>query len=72
MSEDGLGWKLEARPFVTGCSIDWADGRTEQVKHLERPQLHFEYGRSVALMAAAGCRDSDGVYAGGGFIILFK
>ncbi len=66
MSEDGLGWKLEARPFVTGCSIDWADAVPAN-----RNMLNFhgetESGRKVQLSARP-----DGVYAGGGFIILFK
>lgn len=55
-SQDGLDWKLEKRPFVTGCRIGWADGRIETVKRLERPQLYFEVGRPVALLVAVGLK----------------
>lgn len=61
-SPDGIDWKLEDRPFVSGCTIEWADGRKEKVKHLERPQLYFENGRPVALLAAAGRKSRNGEF----------
>ena len=61
-SQDGLDWRLEDRPFVTGCKIGWADGRNEIVRRLERPQLYFEEGRPVALLAAAGLKGLKGSF----------
>ena len=53
-SEDGHDWKLADDPLVTDTTLRWADGRVEKVNRLERPQLYFEDGRPVALLAAVG------------------
>ena len=53
-SKDGHDWKLAQNPLVTDTTLRWADGRVEKVNRLERPQLYFEDGRPVALLAAVG------------------
>ena len=52
-SIDGCDWRLADIPLVTGTTLYWADGKVQKLRNLERPQLYFENGRPVALLAAA-------------------
>lgn len=60
-SDDGFDWKLAKNPLVSTLKIEWANGRTQKVEHLERPQLYLENGRPVALLCAADTLDENGV-----------
>ena len=51
-SIDGLDWKLAKHPLVSDLKIHWADGHTQKLEALERPQLFFENGKIVALLCA--------------------
>jgi hypothetical protein len=51
-SLDGLDWKLAKHPLVSDLNIHWADGSTQKLEALERPQLFFENGKLVALLCA--------------------
>jgi alpha-L-fucosidase len=51
-SLDGLDWKLAKHPLVSDLNIKWADGTTQKLEALERPQLFFENGKMVALLCA--------------------
>ena len=39
-------------PLVSDLNIRWADGATQKLEALERPQLFFENGKLVALLCA--------------------
>ena len=51
-SLNGLDWKLAKQPLVSDLNIHWADGTTQKLEALERPQLFFENGKLVALLCA--------------------
>jgi hypothetical protein len=51
-SPDGLDWKLASHPLVSTLNIKWEDGSVQKLEALERPQLFFENGKMVALLAA--------------------
>jgi predicted GH43/DUF377 family glycosyl hydrolase len=52
-SQDGLHWNLAKHPFVSPREIHWADGHTQELYALERPQLWFENGEPAILFCAA-------------------
>lgn len=52
-SKDGLDWKTANNTLVSTLVIKWANGNTEKVHHLERPQLFFEKGKPSVLLVAA-------------------
>jgi hypothetical protein len=57
-SPDGLMWKPAAHPLVSSLDLKWADGTSQQLIKLERPQLFFENGKpSVLFCAAAPAED---------------
>lgn len=60
-SEDGFHWKLSKNALVSTLQILWADGRTQKVKHLERPQLYLENGKPIALLCASDSLDANGI-----------
>lgn len=60
-SKTGFDWELAATPLVSKLEIKWADGNTQKVDHLERPQLYLENGEAVALICAADIKDSANV-----------
>ena len=55
-SRDGFDWALARHPLVAVPEITWADGRTQKLDALERPQLLFENGQPVALFCASADR----------------
>ena len=62
-SFDGLDWKLAAKPLVTTPRVTWADGTSERLAALERPQLFFSAGKPAVLFCAAADRkDRDGSF----------
>ncbi len=60
-SEDGFDWQLSSPPLLSTLEIKWANGETQKVLHLERPQLYIEDGKPIALVCAADTRDSNHV-----------
>ncbi|GAB3649887.1 hypothetical protein GCM10028791_16260 [Echinicola sediminis] len=60
-SSDGFEWKLADDPLVSTLKIDWADGTTQEVEHLERPQLYIEDGKPVVLLCASDIKGENGV-----------
>lgn len=56
-SFDAKDWKPSEYPLAFTTQIKWNDGTTEQVHHLERPQIYFENGLPKALLCAC-CRNS--------------
>ncbi|AUP81560.1 sucrase [Flavivirga eckloniae] len=59
-SEDGFDWHLAKDPLLSTLQIEWEDGTTQKVTHLERPQLYLEDGMPVALLCAANMHDENG------------
>lgn len=60
-SMDGFDWKLSKNPLVSKLEIKWDTGKTQKVKHLERPQIYMENGKPAALYCAADTLDAKGV-----------
>lgn len=60
-SEDGFDWNLAKNPLVSTLQIEWENGETQKVDHLERPQLYLENGVPVALLCASDTHDENGV-----------
>ncbi|HOW65405.1 MAG TPA: FAD-dependent oxidoreductase [Candidatus Paceibacterota bacterium] len=62
-SADGIDWKLAKHPLVATPEVTWADGRTQQLEALERPQLLFDHGVLIALFCvAADTKDREGSF----------
>lgn len=63
-SGDGLDWRLSAHPLVTLPEIHWADGRTDKVLSLERPQVLFapDGTPSVLLVAVQDKEQPENTY----------
>jgi predicted GH43/DUF377 family glycosyl hydrolase len=51
-SPNGIDWQLAAHPLVSRLEVRWADGTTQKVSHLERPNLFLEQGRPAVLFCA--------------------
>jgi hypothetical protein len=60
-SVDGYDWKPSPDPLVSTLVIKWSSGRTQELYHLERPQLYIEDGKPVALLCAADTLDNKGI-----------
>lgn len=60
-SGDGYDWNLSKNPLVSTLQIEWENGVTQKVKHLERPQLFLENGKPIALLCSAATLDDNGV-----------
>ncbi len=60
-SEDGFDWNLSKNGLVSKLEINWEDGTTQKVDHLERPQLYIENGKPIALLCASDVKDEKGV-----------
>lgn len=60
-SEDGFQWNKGKYFEISDRSIQWEDGSTQQLTHLERPQVFIEDGIPVALLCAADTRDENNV-----------
>jgi hypothetical protein len=60
-SADGIDWKPAKNYFISDRTIEWENGRKQQLLHLERPQLYFENGAPVTLLCAADTLDEKGV-----------
>ena len=52
-SSDGLSWKPATHPLVSTLNLKWADGKSQKLMKLERPQLLLENGVPTALFCAA-------------------
>ena len=52
-SKDGLDWKASKHHEISERIVTWENGRVQQFKHLERPQVYIENGEAIALMCAA-------------------
>lgn len=60
-SKDGFDWKLAPEPLLSTLQINWADGKTQSVDHLERPQLYLENGKPIALLCASDVKDEHNI-----------
>jgi hypothetical protein len=52
-SDDGLAWRLAAKPLAKDFRIEWEDGAAEDFERLEMPKLHLENGVPKVLFLAA-------------------
>jgi predicted GH43/DUF377 family glycosyl hydrolase len=52
-SANGEDWQLAPKPLVSLTQVTWADGQTQKLGHLERPQLWLENGQPKVLFCAA-------------------
>jgi hypothetical protein len=52
-SSDGIAWKPSTHTLVSTLELKWADGNTQKLMKLERPQLVLENGRPSVLFCAA-------------------
>ncbi|MCL7762567.1 glycoside hydrolase family protein [Polaribacter sp. Z014] len=52
-SKDGLDWKPSKYHEISERIVTWENGRVQQFKHLERPQVIVENGEAIALTCAA-------------------
>ena len=48
-SIDGIDWQPAKHHEISDRTITWDDGTTEQLDHLERPQVIVENGKPIAL-----------------------
>lgn len=60
-SIDGIDWQPAKHHEISDRSITWEDGATEQLDHLERPQVVVEEGKPIALICAADRIDENNV-----------
>jgi hypothetical protein len=60
-SIDGFDWNLSKNGLVSTLEINWKDGTTQKVAHLERPQVYIENNKPVALICASDIKDEHGV-----------
>jgi hypothetical protein len=60
VSPDGFDWEPSDQPLVSKTAITWADGTTEDVNRLERPQIHLENGRPSVLFCAMSRQSTPG------------
>ena len=60
-SLDGFDWVLAPNPLVSKLEIRWKDAQSQQVKHLERPEIYIENGKPVALLCASDTLDENNV-----------
>ena len=51
-SANGFDWHTAKHTLVTTPQVTWADGHTQKLVALERPQLVFDQGKPVALLCA--------------------
>jgi hypothetical protein len=51
-SQNGLEWVLAPQPLVSRTEVRWADGKTQSLDALERPQLWLNDGRPAVLFCA--------------------
>lgn len=61
VSKNGMDWEPAKNPFVSKMEIQWEESETQQVKHLERPQLFLEDGEPTVILFAA-TTDYDDVF----------
>lgn len=52
-SNDGIKWEKAKYFDISERKVTWEDGRVQQFKHLERPQVYIENGEPIALLCAA-------------------
>lgn len=57
-ADGGLDWTPATHPLVSGLELRWADGQTQRVEYLERPQLLIEDGRPCVLYLAVRPMDA--------------
>ncbi|MFD2256643.1 glycoside hydrolase family protein [Luteolibacter algae] len=60
-SEDGYEWTKGKHFEVSGLKINWENGETQEVAHLERPQVYIEDGVPITLLCASDTRDENNV-----------
>ncbi|MEM6366438.1 MAG: glycoside hydrolase family protein, partial [Planctomycetota bacterium] len=60
-SNDGIDWQPAKHFEVSDRTIIWDDGTSEQLDHLERPQVVVDDGTPVALVCAADRIDENRV-----------
>ncbi|MEH0152712.1 glycoside hydrolase family protein [Limibacter armeniacum] len=60
-SQDGIDWVKAKNFMISDRSLTWENGRTQQLDHLERPQVYIEDGKPVALLCAADSIDENNV-----------
>lgn len=60
-SMDGIDWQPAKYHEISDRTITWEDGTTEQLDHLERPQVVVEDGKPIALVCAADRIDENNV-----------
>lgn len=61
-SSDGESWTPAKHCFITDTTLRRADGSSESLRYLERPQLFLDGGRPVALLTAVGPKDMSETY----------
>lgn len=52
-SSDGFDWKPAIHPLVSTLDLKWADGSTQKLMKLERPQIVLNNGKPAVLFCAA-------------------
>ena len=52
-SQNGLDWEVAPHPLVTSRELVWANGSSQKLNRLERPQLWMENGKPTVLFCAA-------------------
>ncbi len=60
-SLNGYDWGPSKHHDVSDRTVTWADGTTQKMDHLERPQVFIENGQPVALLCAADVYDENNV-----------
>jgi len=60
-SKDGFAWHPAKHHDISERMVEWENGRVQQFRHLERPQVYIEAGQPIALYCAADTLDDKGV-----------
>ena len=61
-SDNGKDWSIAPDGYITDVYLRWDDGKVEKMHNLERPQLFFENGKPVCLLAAVAKEDMSETY----------
>ena len=58
-SADGFDWKLSDHPLAFRLELHWADGRTEPLQNMERPQMWLDETGKPRMLCCACTRPDD-------------
>jgi beta-xylosidase len=61
-SDNGVDWRVAENPLAYDMKIRWADGATETVPRLEKPQLLVQDGKAICIYHAVRVEGGENSY----------